>query len=189
MPFALEVLTPEAALWSGPANALVLATSEGNLTVLTGHTSLIGDVVPGAARIEPEEGPTVHLAVHGGFLQVDTSRAVATDAEGTEAAGPIPGLATRVTVLAGIAELASEIDAERAERAREAAEAKVAGLRAGGALAVPEGGAAAHGGRRGPGGHARRDLTGGGRPAGGGASPGPPRAAATAAAGWWRVAG
>ena len=38
-----------------------------------------------------------------------------------EGDGPLPGLSTRVTVLAGVAELAEEIDVPRAEQAREAA--------------------------------------------------------------------
>ena len=46
----------------------------------------------------------MRLAVHGGFLQVDTSPGAA---EGlAEGDGPLPGLSTRVTVLAGVAELA-----------------------------------------------------------------------------------
>jgi len=130
MPFALEVVTPEAALWSGPATAVMLATSEGNLTVLDGHTPLIGDVVPGEVRIEPAEGDMVHLAVHGGFVQVDTRPGAADGVDGAEeTSGPIPGLSTRVTVLAGIAELASEIDVDRAQQARESAEARLVELR------------------------------------------------------------
>ena len=71
----------------------------------------------------------MRLAVHGGFLQVDTSPGAA---EGlAEGDGPLPGLSTRVTVLAGVAELAEEIDVRRAEQAREAATQRVDELRAG----------------------------------------------------------
>ena len=50
--------------------------------------------------------------MHGGFVQVDTSPdAAAGLAEGD---GPLPGLSTRVTLLAGVAELAEEIDVPRA---------------------------------------------------------------------------
>jgi F0F1-type ATP synthase epsilon subunit len=67
--------------------------------------------------------------VHGGFLQVDTSPGAA---EGlAEGDGPLPGLSTRVTVLAGVAELAEEIDVPRAERAKEAAAQRVAELSSG----------------------------------------------------------
>ena len=71
----------------------------------------------------------MRLAVHGGFLQVDTSPGAA---EGlAEGDGPLPGLSTRVTVLAGVAELASEIDVPRAEQAREQAAQRVSELSAG----------------------------------------------------------
>jgi F0F1-type ATP synthase epsilon subunit len=67
--------------------------------------------------------------VHGGFLQVDTSPGAAGGlAEGD---GPLPGLSTRVTVLAGIAEIAEEIDVPRAELARDAATQRVTELRGG----------------------------------------------------------
>ena len=106
--------------------AVVLATSEGDLTVLDGHTPLVGDVVPGEVKVEQAEGTLVRLAVHGGFLQVDTSPGAADGlAEGD---GPLPGLSTRVTVLAGVAELAAEIDVPRAEQARDAATQRVSEL-------------------------------------------------------------
>jgi F-type H+-transporting ATPase subunit epsilon len=117
--FGVEVVTPEQSLVAGGATAVVLATSEGALTVLDGHTPLVGDVVPGLIKVDLADGTHVNLAVHGGFVQVDTSPGAAAGlAEGD---GPLPGLSTRVTVLAGIAEIAEEIDVPRAERAREAA--------------------------------------------------------------------
>jgi len=126
--FGVEIVTPEQSLVAGGATAVVLATSEGALTVLDGHTPLVGDVVPGLVTVEQPEG-TVTFAVHGGFIQVDTGPGAAAGlAEGD---GPLPGLSTRVTVLAGIAELAREIDVPRAERAREAATTRVSELGSG----------------------------------------------------------
>ena len=46
----VEIVTPEAALFAGPANSVVLATSEGDLTVMAEHAELIGDVVPGLVK-------------------------------------------------------------------------------------------------------------------------------------------
>jgi F-type H+-transporting ATPase subunit epsilon len=127
--FGIEVVTPEQSLYAGGATSVVLATSEGALTVLDGHTPLVGDVVPCQLRVEQAEGAPLRLAVHGGFVQVDTSPGAA---EGlAEGDGPLPGLSTRVTVLAGIAELASEIDVPRAEQAKEAATQRVAELSSG----------------------------------------------------------
>ena len=127
--FGVEIVTPEQSLFAGGATSIVLATSEGALTVLDGHTPLVGDVVHCEVKVEQAEGTLVRLAVHGGFLQVDTSPGAA---EGlAEGDGPLPGLSTRVTVLAGVAELASEIDVPRAEQARERAAQRVSELGAG----------------------------------------------------------
>jgi F-type H+-transporting ATPase subunit epsilon len=127
--FGVEIVTPEQSLYAGGATSIVLATSEGDLTVLDGHTPLVGDVVRGEVKVEQSEGTLVRLAVHGGFLQVDTSPGAA---EGlAEGDGPLAGLSTRVTVLAGVAELASEIDVPRAEQARERAAQRVSELGAG----------------------------------------------------------
>ena len=127
--FGLEVVTPEQSLFAGGARSVVLATSEGALTVLDGHTPLVGDVVPCEVKVEDGEGNLARLAVHGGFMQVDTSPGAA---EGlAEGDGPLPGLSTRLTVLAGIAELAEEIDVPRAEAARDAATQLVADLSSG----------------------------------------------------------
>lgn len=122
----LEIVTPEAALFSGPATAVVMATSEGDLTVMADHAELIGDVVPGIVKIETIEGGTISVAVHGGFVQVHTAIGAAgelleeiSDTERT----------TRVTLLAGVAEIASEIDLERAQASKAAAEARVNELR------------------------------------------------------------
>jgi F-type H+-transporting ATPase subunit epsilon len=127
--FGVEVVTPEQSLVAGGATAVVLATSEGSLTVLDGHTPLVGDVAPGEVKVDQPDGPQLRLAVHGGFVQVDTSPGAA---EGlAEGDGPLPGLSTRVTVLAGIAELSEEIDVPRAEAAREAAAQRVSELSSG----------------------------------------------------------
>ena len=127
--FGVEVVTPEQSLFAGGSRSVVLATSEGDLTVLDGHTPLVGDVVPCELKVEQADGVLVRLAVHGGFLQVDTSPGAA---EGlAEGDGPLPGLSTRVTVLAGVAELAHEIDVPRAEQAKETATQRISELRGG----------------------------------------------------------
>ncbi|HEX4127200.1 MAG TPA: F0F1 ATP synthase subunit epsilon [Acidimicrobiales bacterium] len=124
--FGVEIVTPEQSLFAGGARSIVLATSEGDLTVLDGHTPLVGEVVHCEVKVEQAEGTLLLMAVHGGFLQVDTSPGAAKGlAEGD---GPLAGLSTRVTVLAGVAELAAEIDAPRAEEARERAAQRIGEL-------------------------------------------------------------
>lgn len=122
--FFCELLTPEAALREGPATAVVLRTSDGDLTVLAGHTPLVGDVVPGVVRIERDDA-VERYAVHGGFVQVATARGAA------EALldGVAPDeLSTRVTLLAGIAEPVDDIDEARAAAARDRAQSELAAL-------------------------------------------------------------
>jgi F-type H+-transporting ATPase subunit epsilon len=128
--FAVELVTPEADLYAGPATAVVLRTSIGALTVMAGHAPFVGDIVPGEVKVEREGEPTLHVAGHGGFIYVDTSPGAAEGVEGgTES--PIPGLQTRATLLLGIAELAETIDVARAQEALTAAQQRLDQLRGG----------------------------------------------------------
>ena len=106
----VEIVTPEAPLWVGEANALVARSSEGWFTVLPQHMDMVGDVVPSVVRVDTSEGE-IAIAVHGGFFQVGPG-------EGEEE--------TLATVLAGIAEKVSEIDVARAQAAKDSAEAEIA---------------------------------------------------------------
>jgi F-type H+-transporting ATPase subunit epsilon len=129
--FGVEVVTPEEALVTGPATAVMLRTSTGEMTVLDGHTALVGDVVSGLVRVENPDGTTQRLAVHGGFIQVDTQPGAADDLIETSEGGPLAGMSTRVTLLAGVAERAEDIDVDRAQQAQEACTQLVADLQAG----------------------------------------------------------
>jgi len=123
----VEVVTPESSsLFRGPATALVTATSEGGLTIMAGHAELIGDVVPGVVKIEQVDGSIVEVVVHGGFLQVTSGPGAAR--------GLVEGLSetertTRVTVLAGEAELLTDIDLAVVETELAEAEVRLEGLR------------------------------------------------------------
>lgn len=118
--FSVSVLSPESSLLGTEARAVVLRSSDGDLTVLDGHTPLVTDVLPGEVRVDPAEGDPMRLAVHGGYLQVETGPGIGDDG----------GRGTRVTLLAGVAERAETIDVARAERARAEAQARVDELRA-----------------------------------------------------------
>ncbi len=79
----------------------MVRTDFGEAAFLPGHTPLIGALVPGVVRFQREDGTEEKAAVHGGFVQVDGDH---------------------VVVLAPMAELAEEIDVERARRATESAQ-------------------------------------------------------------------
>ncbi|MFZ1062107.1 MAG: ATP synthase F1 subunit epsilon [Acidimicrobiales bacterium] len=108
----VEVVTPEAALWSGEADALIARSSEGDFTILPQHTPTVGDLVPGVVRVQTHDGE-LSFCVHGGYFQVRPD--------------DVPDV-TRATVLAGIAEKTNEIDVARAQAAKESAEAQLAAM-------------------------------------------------------------
>jgi F-type H+-transporting ATPase subunit epsilon len=101
--FQLEVVTPERLVVSDEVTELVAPGSEGYFGVLPGHipfitTLSIGELTYWRGRDER------HLAVTWGYVEV---------------------LGEKVIVLAETAELAEEIDAERARKARERAEGRL----------------------------------------------------------------
>ena len=126
-PIGVEIVTPEAALYAGPATALVSATSEGDLTVMAGHAETIGDVVPGVTKIEMVDGSLVDVIVHGGFLQITSGIGAAADLLPEV---PETERTTRVTVLAGQAELLSDVDLAKVETEFAEAELRLEQLRA-----------------------------------------------------------
>ena len=103
----VEIVTPEAALWAGEAQALIARSSDGDFTILPEHTATVGDLVAGVVRVETGEGELAFV-VHGGYFQVETDH--------------VEGV-THVTVLAGVAERTTDIDVARAEASKERSEA------------------------------------------------------------------
>jgi F-type H+-transporting ATPase subunit epsilon len=122
--FAIDLVTPERVLLNGLASEVILRTAEGDVTFLAGHTPLVGTVEPGVLRVVRAEGVVERVAVHGGFVQVEQGVPYG------DAAPDLPDDAsgTKVTLLIGVAELAEEIDAERARAALEASESRLSEL-------------------------------------------------------------
>ena len=106
----VEIVSPEAALWSGEATQLMARSSEGEFTIMPQHTLTVGDLVPGLVRVTSAEG-TESFIVHGGYFHVGTG----TDGQ------------TRVSVLASVAEDLKQLDIPRAQSAKDRAEAVLAG--------------------------------------------------------------
>ena len=100
MPIQLEIVTPERLAYSDSVDAVVLPGSEGELGVLPHHAPLVTRLGVGELRIRKgteEES----FAIVGGFLQVRPDK---------------------VVVMAETADMASEIDLEKANEARREAE-------------------------------------------------------------------
>lgn len=105
MSLQVQVVSPERILWSGDAVMVIARTmGGGDIAFLTGHAPFVGALDIGRVTIRPAEGADEQVAVHGGFVEVSHDR---------------------LTILSDVAEVASQIDVERARRAQERAEAKL----------------------------------------------------------------
>jgi F-type H+-transporting ATPase subunit epsilon len=102
----LIIVTPERQLPRESVVEVVLPGADGELGILPGHAPLITELGIGELRYRGAGGKgEVHLAIIRGFAEV---------------------LQERVTVLAETAELAEEIDVERAKQSLERARARIA---------------------------------------------------------------
>jgi F-type H+-transporting ATPase subunit epsilon len=70
MPLTLEIVTPEAKVYSDTIDSVVIPTVEGEIGILPGHIPLVTQVQDGELRVQ-KGGQTQFLAVSGGFAQVD----------------------------------------------------------------------------------------------------------------------
>ena len=90
----VQIVGVEKRLWQGQATFVSARTVEGDIGLLPGHEPVIAQLdEAGVIRVDPTEGESFHAADFGGFLSVT---------------------AESVTVLAELAELASEIDVSEA---------------------------------------------------------------------------
>jgi F-type H+-transporting ATPase subunit epsilon len=103
-PLEVAVVSAERSIWSGSAKSVVAKTPEGDVGILRGHEPMLALLVEAPLRIELEDGSKILVAVHGGFFSVDSDK---------------------VNVIAESAELAQNIDLERAKAALGRAQALV----------------------------------------------------------------
>ncbi|CAB4824690.1 MAG: F0F1 ATP synthase subunit epsilon [Actinobacteria bacterium] len=74
MSLNVELVSPTQRVWSGEATSVSARTIDGDLGILTGHTSLFGVLVDGVVSITSVDGSTTHFNVSGGFLSVSNNR-------------------------------------------------------------------------------------------------------------------
>ncbi|MCX6745292.1 MAG: ATP synthase F1 subunit epsilon [Candidatus Parcubacteria bacterium] len=94
-----KITTPEREVYNDQIDQVTIPTREGEITVLPEHIPLLAVLVPGELKIVKDKEENL-MAVAGGFIEV---------------------LHDKVTILADSAELAEEINEERAEEARQRA--------------------------------------------------------------------
>lgn len=100
----VELVAADRSVWSGEASLVTVRTTEGEIGLMPGHEPLLAVLTDGPVSIHPtgeQSGGRVVAAVHGGFVSLDSDL---------------------VSVLAETAELAEEIDVERAREALSRAE-------------------------------------------------------------------
>jgi len=73
MPLTLEIVTPEARVYSDTIDTVVIPTVEGEVGILPGHIPLLTQVQSGELRVT-KGGETLFLAVSGGFAEVQADR-------------------------------------------------------------------------------------------------------------------
>ena len=105
MPLHLEIVTPERLAYSDEVDMLLVPGIEGELGVLPHHTPLVSLLGVGELKIR-KGGSEEVFAIAGGFLQVRPDK---------------------VVVMAETAEIDSDIDLERAQKARAEAEKALEG--------------------------------------------------------------
>jgi F-type H+-transporting ATPase subunit epsilon len=105
MPLQLEIVTPERLAFADTVDEVVVPGVEGQLGILPHHAPLISMLGVGELRIR-KEGVEESFAIVGGFVQVRPDK---------------------VVVMAETADMASEIDLEKAHEARREAERALEG--------------------------------------------------------------
>jgi F-type H+-transporting ATPase subunit epsilon len=91
--FRVDVVSPEAVVWSGEAELVTARTTEGDIGIMAGHEPTMAALATGSAEIHTGSD-TITVAVHGGFLQIyrnqvtllsDRAQVVEGDAEAARA--------------------------------------------------------------------------------------------------------
>lgn len=70
MPLTLEIVTPEARVYSDTIDTVVIPTVEGEIGILPGHIPLLTHIESGELRVT-KNGKVENLVVGGGFAQID----------------------------------------------------------------------------------------------------------------------
>jgi len=93
-PLEVHVVATDREVWQGQASLVSFATKDGEVGIMRGHSPLMAILRDGPVLIRQVEGGDLHAAVHTGFAVVDSGK---------------------VIILAETAEMAEEIDVQRAK--------------------------------------------------------------------------
>jgi len=96
-PMQVDLVSPEEVVFSGEANMVITRTDGGGeIAFQAGHAPFVAALVENHTRVYLTDGTIQDIAVHRGFVEVS-------------------GTPTRISILSDKAELAEDIDVERAK--------------------------------------------------------------------------
>jgi len=101
----LEIVTPSKSAFSGDIKSITVPGTKGRFQVLKNHSPIISTLDVGMIKVELPDGKPNHYSTAGGTIEV---------------------LDNKVLVLADSIELVAEIDEERALKAKQRAEQRLA---------------------------------------------------------------
>ena len=73
MPLTLEIVTPDAKVYSEEVDHVVVPTTSGKIDILPNHVPIIGKLIPGDLKVE-KNGSLDYLAVSSGFVEVYSNK-------------------------------------------------------------------------------------------------------------------
>ena len=105
MSLRIELVSPEKSVYEGDAELVIARTSDGEIGFQPGHVPFVGNLVSSVVRVALSDGGVQRIAVHSGFVEVSDNH---------------------VALLCDVAELAEDIDIERAKASLESAKSDLA---------------------------------------------------------------
>ena len=106
MPLRVELVSPERIVYEGEAELVIARTTDGEIGFQPGHVPFVGNLVSSVIRIALSDGGVQRIAVHSGVVEVSDKH---------------------VALLSDVAELAEDIDTDRAKNALDRANELLAG--------------------------------------------------------------
>ena len=105
MSLRIELVSPEKIVYEGDAELVIARTSDGEIGFQPDHVPFVGNLVSSVVRVALSDGGVQRIAVHSGFVEVSDNH---------------------VALLCDVAELAEDIDIERAKASLESAKSDLA---------------------------------------------------------------
>ena len=106
MTLRVELVSPERVVYEGEAELVIARTTDGEIGFQPGHVPFVGNLVSSVIRIALSDGGVQRIAVHSGFVEVSDNH---------------------VALLSDVAELAEDIDTDRAKNALDRANELLSG--------------------------------------------------------------